>query len=261
MNRQQAAMVISWRQLFGVALTIISMPLSLRQAFAETSTFQSGESATTLIELFTSEGCSSCPPADKWLSKLKNNPDLWSRVVPVAFHVDYWNNLGWMDRFSRPEFTERQRGYGAAWGSESVYTPNFVVNGREWKGWFNGQTLPERPEKPGKLHITLTDGKEVSATFVPTGAPPASLKMEVAFLGSDLESDVKWGENGGRKLHHDFVVLQLAQTDMVNQANQWSGKVSLSTKAETNKPAALAAWIKSSETVAPIQATGGWLKP
>jgi hypothetical protein len=181
-------------------------------------------------------------------------------VVPVAFHVDYWNNLGWMDRFSRPEFTERQRGYGAACGIESVYTPNFVVNGREWKGWFNGQTLPERPEKPGTLQVTLTDGKQISVTFVPTGAPPSSLKMEVAFLGSDLESDVKRGENSGRKLHHDFVVLRLAETDMVCYGKQWSGKLSLSTQEESSKPTALAAWIKSAETVAPIQATGGWLK-
>jgi hypothetical protein len=114
MNRQQTPMT-SWRKLFGIALAVISICPGAGKAFAETSTFQSGESATTLIELFTSEGCSSCPPADKWLSKFRSNPDLWSRVVPVAFHVDYWNNLGWMDRFSRPEFTERQRGYGAAW--------------------------------------------------------------------------------------------------------------------------------------------------
>src|SRR5690242_17613339 len=178
------------------------------------TTFESGETQTTLIELFTSEGCSSCPPADAWLSKLKNNPDLWKRVVPVAFHVDYWNRLGWPDRFSRSEFTDRQRRYATAWRIDSVYTPNFVVNGREWKGWFNDGMLSARSEKIGKLRITLTNNIDVAATFEgPRHGPP---KLEVALLGVNLQSDVKRGENSGRKLRHDFVVLQLARTDMMS---------------------------------------------
>src|SRR6266581_5068954 len=78
------------------------------------TTFESGEARTMLVELFTSEGCSSCPPADAWISQLKESPDLWKKIVPVAFHVDYWNNLGWRDRFAKPEFTARQRRYVAA---------------------------------------------------------------------------------------------------------------------------------------------------
>jgi hypothetical protein len=246
---------------YSFALAIALIWLNARYGFAETSTFQSADSAATVIELFTSEGCSSCPPADKWLSKLKTNPDLWTRIVPVAFHVDYWNNLGWRDRFSRPEFTARQQGYGAAWRIDSVYTPNFVVNGREWRDWFGGTALPVRAEKTGKLHVTLTNGKEIAATFVPSGAPPTSLRLEAALLGTDLESDVKRGENSGRKLLHDFVVLSLAKTDMKNEGERWSGNVSVSADAKMDKPTALAAWVKSDETAVPLQATGGWLKP
>ena len=245
--------------LLGLALALIW--LGARHVSAETLTFQSTESATTLIELFTSEGCSSCPPADKWLSKFKNNPDLWSHVVPVAFHVDYWNNLGWRDRFSRPEFTERQRGYGAAWGIESIYIPNFVVNGREWRGWLGGETMPVRRENAGNLRVILTDRKQVEAAFIPIGTPPPSLQLEVALLGSDLASDVKRGENRGRKLQHDFVVLSLARIDMRSASDRWSGTVSLSSGANVDKPTALAAWVKSGETGVPLQATGGWLKP
>ena len=103
-----------------------------------------------LVELFTSEGCSSCPPADAWISQLKESPDLWKKIVPVAFHVDYWNNLGWRDRFAKPEFTARQRRYVAAWGGDSVYTPGFVVNGKEWRDWFGNRVLwRERPAKVG----------------------------------------------------------------------------------------------------------------
>ncbi len=151
------------------------------------------------------------------MSQLKNSGELWKSIVPAVFHVDYWDGLGWPDRFAKAEFTLRQRRYAASWPTGAVYTPAFVVNGKEWSGFFDRK------------------------------APP--------------KSDVKRGENRGRKLVHDFVVLHLVRIDMVNEGNHWRGTVSLSTKAETDKPTALAAWIKSAETAVPIQATGGWLKP
>src|SRR5947207_2933082 len=86
-----------------------------RSTIPATTTFTSGETAATLVELFTSEGCSSCPPADAWMSRLKRNPDLWKAIVPAVFHVDYWDRLGWPDRFARPEFTRRQRLYASSW--------------------------------------------------------------------------------------------------------------------------------------------------
>src|SRR6476661_2706945 len=87
---------------------------------SEPKTFESGDTQNSLIELFTSEGCSSCPPAEKWLSAFKSNPDLWKKIVPVAFHVDYWNHLGWRDRVSTPEVTQRQQHYAAGRGGGSV---------------------------------------------------------------------------------------------------------------------------------------------
>lgn len=237
-------------------LTIFALGLTeLSASPMQTATFGSDQAQTTLIELFTSEGCSSCPPADIWLSKLKDNPDLWKRIVPVAFHVDYWNGLGWPDRFSRPEFTDRQRRYATAWRIDSVYTPNFVVNGREWKGWFNSGMLSAPPAKAGKLRVTLSNSIDIAATFESTQARP--LKLEVALLGMNLESDVKRGENSGRKLHHDFVVLDLIQTDMRKESSHWTGSIALSKQSGAEKPSALAAWI--TENATPIQATGGWL--
>ena len=223
------------------------------------TTFESGETAATVIELFTSEGCSSCPKADAWMSQLKSSRDVWKNIVPAAFHVDYWDGLGWPDRFDKPEFTQRQRRYAFSWPTGAVYTPMFVVNGKEWRGWFNGEAVPGRSEKAGTLSVTLTSGTEVTATFI--GTRQRLLKLEVALLGNNLDSDVKRGENRGRKLHHDFVVLQLAKSEMTNQGNLWTGTVLLSSNAETDKATALAAWVKSGETAPPIQATGGWLKP
>ena len=224
--------------------------------------FESGATQTTLLELFTSEGCSSCPPADAWMSQLKNSRELWKNIVPAVFHVDYWDGLGWPDRFAKAEFTLRQRKYAASWATGAVYTPAFVVNGKEWSGFFDRKAPPKaRPEKVGILVLTVKGENEAVATFSPENSTPGPLKLEVAWLGTNLQSDVKRGENRGRKLVHDFVVLHLARIDMVNEGNHWRGTVSLSTKAETDKPTALAAWIKSAETAVPIQATGGWLKP
>ena len=223
--------------------------------------FESGDTQVSLIELFTSEGCSSCPPAEKWLSGLKSNQELWKKIVPVAFHVDYWDRLGWRDRFAKPEFTSRQQRYAAAWGGDSVYTPGFVVNGREWRGWFGDSTMPTISTKVGVLRVSLDGDGKLSATFVPARTQPRALAFNVALLGNELESDVKRGENSGRKLRHDFVVLDLLKVDMANESNRWTGSVGLPREFGGDKATALAAWVTAPETTAPIQATGGWLKP
>src|SRR6266853_4246963 len=121
--------------------------------------FQSSQTKTHLLELFTSEGCSSCPPAEAWLSKLKGAPGLWSDFVPVAFHVDYWDHLGWRDKWASGQFSDRQRDYAQAWGSDSVYTPGFVLNGKEWRNWFGLKNVPTGSRTTaGVLRIVSEDG-------------------------------------------------------------------------------------------------------
>jgi hypothetical protein len=95
--------------------------------------FKSGENQAALVELYTSEGCSSCPPAEAWLSRLKDGPGLWKEFVPVAFHVDYWDYLGWRDKWSAEAFSARQRAYASAWHNDNIYTPGFILNGSEWR--------------------------------------------------------------------------------------------------------------------------------
>ncbi len=243
-----------------MALVILTIWLVAGYVFgSEPVTFESGDSQTTLIELFTSEGCSSCPAADAWLSRLKDSLDLWRKVVPVAFHVDYWNNLGWRDRFAKPEFTARQREYVATWRGDSVYTPGFVVNGREWRGWFaDGTLVHEQTAKVGNLRITLSNETDVTAIFTREASRSSPVQFYVALLGSNLESDVKRGENSGRQLHHDFAVLQLAKTKLIANGDRWVGSISLP-KQNLEKPRALAAWVSNENVDPPIQATGGWL--
>src|SRR5215471_3064771 len=245
-----------------IAAIVIMIWLAAGYIFAsEPKTFESSDTQSSLIELFTSEGCSSCPPAEKWVTALKSNQELWKKIVPLAFHVDYWDHLGWRDRFAKPEFTSRQQHYAAAWGGDSVYTPGFVVNGKEWRSWFGGNAPPASSTKVGVLRASLGDNGQVTATFIPATTQPRSLTLNVALLGNDLQSDVKRGENSGRKLRHDFVVLQLAKSEMTNQGNLWTGTVLLSGNSGADKATALAVWVKSGETAEPIQATGGWLKP
>src|SRR5256885_16987773 len=115
--------------------------------------FQSSGKQTALIELYTSEGCSSCPPAETWLSRLQESPGLWKDFVPLAFHVDYWDYLGWRDPWASESFSDRQRAYAKQWQSESIYTPGFVLNGKEWRDW---STPKDRPKSAGVNAGVLT---------------------------------------------------------------------------------------------------------
>jgi hypothetical protein len=236
------------------SLLLSAMPLS-----AEPVTFESDDTPATLIELFTSEGCSSCPPAEAWVSALKTSQNLWQRIVPVVFHVDYWDRLGWPDRFATRANTVRQRRYADAWSSNSVYTPGFVVNGREWRGWNSRAGLPAASStKVGRLRVSLREN-DAGVSFSPIATGAGSFRVEVALLGGDLESDVKRGENRGRKLRHDFTVLQLAGATMLPVDGRFTTTVPLFAKT-TFQPVAVAAWITAGEAQPPIQATGGWLK-
>jgi hypothetical protein len=241
-------------------LAIAVIILAASSAFAEPLIFESAETPATLIELFSSEGCSSCPPAETWISALKTRPDLWKSVVPVVFHVDYWDNLGWPDRFASRAYTERQRRYASAGRIESIYTPGFVVNGLEWRGWFDHQPLPAaKSANVGKLRVTLRDRGHVDIVFTPVGAVPKSAQVELALLGGGLASDVRSGENSGRRLMHDFVALHLATATPVLEGNRLKATLLLPEK-PIAPPNALAAWITIGDDHTPIQATGGWLK-
>jgi hypothetical protein len=225
---------------------------------ADPQVFSSGEARTALLELYSAEGCSSCPPAEGWVSELKKNPDLWKWVVPVVFHVDYWNYLGWADRFAWRDFTARQHRYAEAWKSRSVYTPGFVLNGREWRGWLEHKPLPRDEAPVGKLTITLRDATHADVTFAATDNAPKKLQVELALLGGNLESDVLRGENKGLKLRHDFVVLHLATAPLVMDGYPFTASFILPQKTSA-PPLALAAWVVSDPAQPPLQATGGWL--
>ncbi len=192
---------------------------------------------------------------------LKDSPDLWKTFVPAAFHVDYWNSLGWKDRWSSPEFTERQRAYAEAWKSESVYTPCFVVNGKESHGWFNGRKIPmEVGGDVGVLTVSSADTNLWSASFVPAKPTDTRYEIHAALLVGGLNSDVQAGENRGRRLQHEFAALNLVQMAMTTSNGTATGRFITDTaRSNVKKDLAIAVWVTQAGKLEPIQATGGWL--
>ena len=232
---------------------------------AEPQRFASGPTQVALVELYTSEGCSSCPPAERWIAGRKNDAGLWRDYVPVAFHVDYWNRLGWPDRFSTRDFTQRQYALAAAWGGDSVYTPCFVRDGAEWRDGTRDLRASTTPA--GELAIVL-EGATVRAEFTPAASAPARAKdrkeefeIHVALLGGGLVSKVTAGENSGATLRQEFVALVLASHALASAGGVRVAEFELSAPAVKNAPPrALAAWVTRRGKFESVQATGGWLK-
>ncbi|MEO7599822.1 MAG: DUF1223 domain-containing protein [Opitutus sp.] len=213
--------------------------------------FASGPRQVSLIELFTSEGCSSCPPAEAWLGDLARHPRLWQDFVPISFHVDYWNRLGWRDVFSSAENTRRQYAYAEVWKTSSVYTPCFVRDGVEWR---RSRDLSPTSSKPGSLTATYQAGR-VTAVFAPERpGDRGEYKVHAAILAGGISSNVTAGENRGETLRHEFVAVSMASSALGESVALVPPSKPMSQRF------ALAVWITRAGELMPVQATGGWLE-
>jgi len=225
--------------------------------------FQSPTRQTSLLELYTSEGCSSCPSAEAWLSKLENAPGLWKEFVPVAFHVDYWNYLGWRDPWSSAVYSDRQRAYAQAWSSDNIYTPAFVLDGKEWRNWMGLRHAPSSSgAMTGILKAVSDDTNHWTISFSPANASAANYHITAALLASGLDSDVRAGENQGRHLQHAFVALDLADKPLALSNGVFQTSITLPIPSNAPpSPLALAVWVARQGDLGPVQAVGGWLTP
>jgi len=171
---------------------------------------QSGAQRAVLLELYTSEGCDSCPPADRRLSQFKTQADNAGRVVPLAFHVDYWDRLGWADRFGSAQHTQRQQAMAGLARSRMVYTPQFLRNGRDWRS--AGSPLDGVGAAASGPRIMLELGVPTKGQLALNGeisAANAGTEAWLAVYENNLESQVRAGENSGKTLRHDYVVRRL----------------------------------------------------
>ncbi len=223
------------------------------------SAFESTARATPLIELFTSEGCNSCPPADAWMRNLADANGLWSQFVPVAFHVTYWDGLGWRDRFGQKRFDELQA-LTAAHAGTGVYTPGVFVAGNEWRTWrLAPRAYEQLPDKAaGVLKVRIRESlADVSFDSTNDLTRP---RVAFAWLQVDQTTQVRRGENAGKTLRHAFVVrkldwMQLSRSERAD--NTWHASFDVS-KADLASHQAVAVWVVDANDE-PIQATGGWL--
>src|SRR4051794_20389746 len=169
-----------------------------------------------IVELFTSQGCSSCPPADALIHDITNDPAMRGRVIPLAFHVDYWDSLGWRDPFSSAEWTQRQARYARTMRLSSAYTPQAVVNGsREFVG-SNRAAMSAALEKASNEkqqgEITLTARREGNSLIANIHATvPANDDLMLAIIEDGVTTKIEHGENAGRTLTNDAIVRKLVQ--------------------------------------------------
>ena len=252
-----------------IHLALLAATFVSAQVFAQQSpvlSFSSGTAQVPLLELFTSEGCSSCPPADRWLSSLRDHPRLWKNFVPLAFHVDYWNYIGWDDPFASKANSTRQRAYAAQYNEPTVYTPGVRYAGREWRDWRQA-AMPVQPSNIniGLLTLEITNHQyiarfEASADGRLAISKTSPLQLNIALLGCNLSSTVTRGENRGKTLEHDFVVLasnRISNSASSSEFDQWMGRLPQSEIAAPRL--AVVAWITQGDNLTPVQAVGGYL--
>lgn len=233
-----------WRII--LALSVVTLTSS---AFAQTCRATSDGRVRPLVELYTSEGCNSCPPADRWLASRFAARDI--RAVPIAFHVDYWDRLGWVDRFASPAYTARQHASMRANRATFVYTPQVLVQGREFSAWRAGDaTIDAAAQRPARamLEASATPSRTSVAVDIQATIGDAALRDDarvfVAFVDSGLHSDVRAGENRGVRLSHDHVVRSLHTSGAPDARGRIGMRVDIARPVEAGTSPAIVAFVQ-----------------
>ena len=230
-------------------------------ALAADRTISSGDKKVLLVELYTSEGCSSCPPAEKWMNTLIDDSQLWQQFVPVAFHVDYWDYIGWKDPYANPRYTQRQRAIARANGQSTIYTPEFVVDGVEARGSRSiGDQVTQTYDSPAEADMVLTLSEVTGGNFTAEVKVDAlrhvgeeNAELYLVIYESGLQSDVNAGENVGKKLSHDYVVRYLSPAQLTGSGRYH--KYELQLGADWNQAnVGIAAFVKTQGSGRTLQA-------
>ena len=226
-------------------------------------TVRSGPLKNPLVELYTSEGCSSCPPADRWLSSLAPAA-MQPQLVPIAFHVSYWDDLGWKDVYASSRYTERQRALAVAAGRANVYTPQVMLDGRDYPAWHGAGTAAAiaavaQQRAPATLELAQAREGDALSARVRVDLPPQvatpSLELVVALTEDHLGSRVTAGENRGATLRHDHVVRDFASFPLSN-GREFTARF-MPTPAVKPADARIVAFVQDRRTGVVLQALSG----
>ena len=243
-----------WKVLLAAA-TLAALPAVAKTDCRATSSPQT----VALIELYTSEGCSSCPPADRWLSRLNLPPEA---AVALSLHVDYWDRLGWKDRFASMAFTDRQYEQMRRQRAEFVYTPQVLVQGRDFGRWGTGgeaAAIVAVNARPARAVIELAAEPHGDKTWidvhvtVPDTRDRTHATVAVALVQDGLVSNVKAGENSGRRLNHDHVVRQWRAGLPLDAEGEMRSRLTFALPAEQG-PVSIVAFAENSTTGEVLQA-------
>lgn len=204
------------------AMVIFFIAVAALQIAPDKGTEYAGATGPVVLELFTSQGCSSCPPADAFLQELAQDPAWEDRLIPLAFHVDYWNYLGWRDPFSRPAWTARQGDYVAAMGGATLYTPQLVIHGREEAVGVRYREIRShiadllRAPAAHALHLDVAElrreGDRLKGRIEVHGYLPAEsgeVGLRAVIFENVRTTAVTQGENAGKTLKNDFIVRNM----------------------------------------------------
>ena len=214
-----------------IRILLISSLLATPAYALERLNVTSSQQQTAVVELFTSEGCSSCPPADRWFEAMVQLPRDEIDVLALAFHVDYWDYLGWKDRFSSPRYTSRQRRLGANNSQRTIYTPEFFVDGVEARGTskvLDKVRRSNRNKASVKLELSVSKISDSLQLELRTTSPTAStqtLNYQYFVYENHLMSDVKRGENAGKQLTHQQVVRYMSPKQPLKEVNLHSIRI------------------------------------
>ena len=223
--------------------------------------FTAGPKKTHLIELFSTQSCSSCPPAQAWISKLKSHPQLWNQFIPLVFHVDYWDYLGWQDPYSEKKYSQRQRAYVRQWASKTAYTPMFVFDGEEVRISSILRDLKKESPKVGTLNSQRVSKLLYRVSFQPTQSLDKVVTLHTSIVGIDISTKVTAGENSGTTLHHDFLSLWSHKVNMKKNNNIYVTQLTIdATKVKDAPSYGIIFWVTYNNSLTPIQATGGPIK-
>ena len=240
---------------------LITFILFINTLIAKDTILESGDEKVSIIELYTSQGCSSCPPADEWLSSLKDKKELFKTFIPMAFHITYWDFIGWKDVFATTLNDNRQKDYSTkVWKRNSVYTPQFVVNTKEYKQWFKGKPFPKLDTSyAGNLNASLDKNQNLQVEYFNKNIKDKNVLINIAILGFDYKINIKRGENKSKVLEHDFVVLKYIKKESKIKDGNLNFKNKLyDFDMNENKQYALVIWI-SDKKYNQLQAVAGYL--